>query len=86
MKNLKCFALVSLLVAMVVMTPGCSSSQTCNVCDPQGRVGLTVSVVDADGVVHSYTTGDNGCASFQADDCSKFQAVDVAMPESPPVN
>jgi hypothetical protein len=86
MKNLKSFVLMSLLIAVVMTTPGCSDTQTCNLCDPQGRSGLTVAVVGPDDVEHEYTTGADGCASFQAADCSKFQVVGVIAPESPPVN
>jgi hypothetical protein len=87
MKSIKFIAL-TLTLAGVALTSACSGSETCNVCDPQGRSGVTVRLVDADSVVHDFTTGDNGCVSFQASSCSEYQVVDSAIiaPESPPVN
>jgi len=85
MSSIKFTALTLSLVGLA-LTSACNGTETCNICDPQGRSGVTVRIVDADSVAHDYTTGEGGCVSFEADDCDKYQVVDVIAPVAPPMN
>ena len=75
------FAL-ALLLAGVVFAPACQQMQTCRTCNLQP--GTVVSYVDAESNLHEYTAGSDGCISFEADDCSKYQVVDYRTPPIAP--
>lgn len=80
MKKPNSFALALLLVGAAV-APACQTTQTCRACNLQP--GTVVSFVDAESTLHEYTAGSDGCISFEADDCSKYQAIDYRPPVAP---
>lgn len=68
-----------ILLSWAALTFGCT--EQCKICDSQGRAGLVVTVVDGSDVVHTFTTGENGCFTFEASECDEWMVVDVALPE-----
>jgi hypothetical protein len=77
MRNMKSIPLALCLLG-ALLTAACT--ETCKWCDTQGRAGVTVRIVDGDDVVHDFTTGENGCVTFDADDCGQWMVVDMVAP------
>lgn len=80
MKKLKSFTLIMLLFIAALSSACTETCETCNL-----KPGTVVRYVDADSVAYDYTAGADGCIRFEAEDCSKFMAVDRQDP-APMIN
>lgn len=75
MSNLKLFA-VAFTLTLSAFTVACDV--TCETCDLQP--GTVVRFVDADGEAHDFTSGQDGCIRFEAEDCREWQAIEIRKP------
>lgn len=75
MNRLKLFA-VAFTLTLSAFTVACDV--TCETCDLQP--GTVIRFVDADSVVHDFTAGQDGCIRFEAEDCRKYEAIEIKKP------
>jgi hypothetical protein len=73
---------LSLVLVCAALTLACE--ETCVGGCGKLQPGTIVEYVDAESNLHAFTADQNGCISFEAEDCGEYQPINIIAPEAPP--